>query len=266
MAIEGFRPIIEMQMADFVTVALDQIMTTMSKEYAVTGGPTGSRSSSACRTARTSAARGTWAGPARRTPRATRRGSATRPGSSWSCRRLPRTRWDCSRAAVRCDDPVVFMEQKGMYSTASGEVPGGDHVVPIGRAAVVRPGTDVTVVALGAMVPVALTVAGQLAGEGISVEVVDPRTLVPLDEPTLLASVRKTGRAVITHEAHRTGGFGAEIAAVLAEKAFSALRAPVVRCAALDVAIPAGDDALRVLPGPRDLADAVRSVLRPVPA
>ncbi|WP_029429932.1 alpha-ketoacid dehydrogenase subunit beta [Blastococcus sp. URHD0036] len=266
MAIEGFRPIIEMQMADFVTVALDQVMTTMSKEYAVTGG--GNRLPIVVRLPFGTNLSGEGymggAGPAH-----------SQSHEAWFCHSpglvvvMPSSPADALgllKAAVRCDDPVVFMEQKGMYSTVSGEVPDGDHLVPIGEASVVRRGDDVTVVALGAMVPVAVTVAEQLAAEGISVEVVDPRTLVPLDEPTLLTSVRKTGRAVITHEAHRTGGFGAEIAAVLAEKAFSSLRAPVVRCAALDVPIPAGDDALRVLPGPRDLAESIRRVLQPVPA
>jgi pyruvate dehydrogenase E1 component beta subunit len=112
------------------------------------------------------------------------------------------------------------------------------------------------------MVHVAERVAEILAREdGASVEVIDPRTLVPLDERTILDSVRKTGRLVVAHEAHRTGGFGAEIAAIAAEKAFGDLMAPVLRCAARDVAIPAGAAALRVLPGVADLTATVRRVL-----
>jgi pyruvate/2-oxoglutarate/acetoin dehydrogenase E1 component len=166
------------------------------------------------------------------------------------------------KSAVRSPDPVIFMEQKGLYYAIDGDVPDGDHVVNIGEARVVTEGTDVTIVALGAMVHVAERVAEILAREdGASVEVVDPRTLVPLDEQTILGSVRKTGRLVIAHEAHRTGGFGGEIAAIAAEKAFGDLVAPVLRCAAKDVAIPAGTAALGVLPGVGDLTAAVREVL-----
>ena len=160
---------------------------------------------------------------------------------------------------MRSPDPVIFMEQRGLYYAIEAEVPHGDHVVNIGEARVAVEGADATIVALGAMVHVAERVAETLAREdGVSVEVIDPRTLVPLDERTILDSVRKTGRLVVAHEAHRTGGFGAEIAA---EKAFGDLTAPVLRCAARDVAIPAGTAALRVLPGVADLTATVRRVL-----
>lgn len=262
LAAEGFRPIVEIQMADFVTVALDQVMTVASKQYAVTKGashlplvlrlPFGTNLSGQGYMG--------GAGPAH-----------SQSHEAWFCHSpglivvMPSSPADALgllKSAVRCDDPVVFLEQKGLYYTSKGEVPDGDHVVPIGVANVVRPGDDVTVVAMGAMVDVARNVAEQCAAEGVSVEVVDPRTLVPLDEPTILASVAKTGRVVITHEAHRTAGFGAEIAAVIAEKAFGSLRAPIVRCAARDLAIPAGDAAMRVLPGPESLRAAIEQVLR----
>jgi pyruvate/2-oxoglutarate/acetoin dehydrogenase E1 component len=261
LAIEGFRPIIEIQMADFVTVALDQVMTVMSKEYAVTGGV--NRVPAVLRLPFGANLTGQGymggAGPAH-----------SQSHEAWFCHSpglvvvMPSNPADALgllKAAVRSDDPVVYMEQKGMYRTAIGDVPDGDHVVEIGKAAVAREGSDITVVAMGAMVQVALQLADNLALEGMSVEVVDPRTLVPLDEETILASVRKTGRLVITHEAHRTAGFGAEIAAVVAEKAHGSLRAPVKRCAARDVAIPAGDAALRVLPGLGSLTSTVREVL-----
>src|ERR687892_2138621 len=121
-------------------------------------------------------------------------------------------------AAIRCPDPVVVLEPKLIYRTARGEVPEGEHVVPLGEARVVREGEDLTLVAYGAMVPLAERAAEELEGEA-SVEVLDLRTLKPLDEESLLASVAKTGRAVVVQEAPRVSGFAAEVAAVLAEKA-----------------------------------------------
>src|SRR6185437_6955090 len=156
-----------------------------------------------------------------------------------------------SHEAWFCHSPGLTVVMPSSPADALGlleaEVPDGDHVVNIGEARVAVEGADATIVALGAMVHVAERVAEILAREdGASVEVIDPRTLVPLDERTILDSVRKTGRLVVAHEAHRTGGFGAEIAAIAAEKAFGDLMAPVLRCAARDVAIPAGAAALRV--------------------
>jgi pyruvate/2-oxoglutarate/acetoin dehydrogenase E1 component len=261
LAIEGFRPVVEVQMADFVTVALDQVMTVMSKEYAVTNGvnrvplvlrlPFGTNLSG----------RGYMGGAGPAHSQSHEAWFCHSPGLTVVMPSNPADALGLLKSAVRSDDPVVFMEQKGMYRTRTGEVPDGDHLVPIGRAAVPREGSDVTVVAMGAMVDVALQVADDLADDGVSVEVVDPRTLVPLDEEVVLASVRKTGRLVVTHEAHRTGGFGAEIAAMVAEKAYEHLRAPIRRCAARDVAIPAGDAALAVLPGVVRLTETVRAVL-----
>jgi acetoin:2,6-dichlorophenolindophenol oxidoreductase subunit beta len=262
LAIEGFRPIIEIQMADFVTVALDQVMTVVSKEYAVTRGASSLPLVIRLPYGANLTGQGYMggAGPAH-----------SQSHEAWFCHSpgltvvMPATPADALgllKSAVRSPDPVIFMEQKGLYYAIDGDVPDGDHVVNIGEARVVTEGTDVTIVALGAMVHVAERVAEILAREdGASVEVVDPRTLVPLDEQTILGSVRKTGRLVIAHEAHRTGGFGGEIAAIAAEKAFGDLVAPVRRCAAKDVAIPAGTAALGVLPGVGDLTAAVREVL-----
>jgi pyruvate dehydrogenase E1 component beta subunit len=142
-------------------------------------------------------------------------------------------------AAIRDPDPVVVLEPKLHYRTMRGEVPAGEHVVPLGQARVARKGSDVTVVAYGAMVPVAEAAAEELEGVGeASVEVLDIRTLKPLDEDALLASVGKTGRAVIVQEAPRTAGYGAELAAILAEKAMLDLRAPVIRVTGYDVPYP----------------------------
>lgn len=262
MASEGFRPIIEIQMADFVTVALDQVMTVVSKEYAVTGGASSLPLVIRLPYGANFTGQGYMGGAGPAHSQSHEAWFCHSPGLTVVMPANPADALGLLKAAVRSPDPVIFMEQKGLYYAIEGEVPDGDHLVEIGRARVVTEGTDVTIVALGAMVHVAERVAEILArADGTSAEVIDPRTLVPLDEQTILDSVRKTGRLVIAHEAHRTGGFGAEIAAIAAQKAFGDLVAPVLRCTAKDVAIPAGAAALRVLPGVADLTSTVRQVL-----
>jgi pyruvate/2-oxoglutarate/acetoin dehydrogenase E1 component len=163
-------------------------------------------------------------------------------------------------AAIRDPDPVVVLEPKLMYRTARGEVPEGEHVVPLGEARVAREGTDVTLVAYGAMVPVAERAADSLHGEA-SCEVLDLRTLKPLDEAALLASVRKTGRVVVVHEAPRTLGFGAEVAAILAERAILDLHGPVLRVTGFDVPYPYWQLEDWYMPSPARVVDAVRKLL-----
>ena len=261
LALEGFRPIVELQMADFATVCFDQITTLASKEYAITGSavpmvirlPFGSNLSGQGYM--------TGAGPAH--SQSHEAWYSHSPGLVVVMPSTPSDALGLLKAAVRSPDPVVFMEQKGMYRQVRGDIPDGDHLVDIGSARVVREGTDITIVALGALVHVAEEVAADLARSDISVEIIDPRTLVPLDEETILASVRRTGRLVVAHEAHRTCGFGAEIAALVAEKAFTDLRAPIKRCAARDTAIPDGAAAMRVLPGASSLKQTVLEVLAP---
>jgi pyruvate/2-oxoglutarate/acetoin dehydrogenase E1 component len=140
-------------------------------------------------------------------------------------------------AAIRDPDPVVVFEPKLVYRTARGEVPEGEHVVPLGEARVAREGADVTLIAYGAMIPVCERAADALADD-VSCEVLDIRSLRPLDEAAILASVAKTGRVVIVHEAPRTAGFGAELAALIAEKAIFDLRGPVLRVTGFDVPYP----------------------------
>ena len=140
-------------------------------------------------------------------------------------------------AAIRDPDPVVVLEPKLHYRTMRGEVPEGEHVVPLGKARLAREGSDLTLVAYGSMVPLAEQAADELAGEA-SVEVLDIRTLKPLDEDALLASAAKTGRVVIVQEAPRTAGYGAELAAILAEKAILDLHGPVLRVTGYDVPYP----------------------------
>jgi pyruvate dehydrogenase E1 component beta subunit len=165
------------------------------------------------------------------------------------------------KASIRDNNPVVFLQSAGRGGDA-GEVPDGDWIVPLGVADVKRPGSDVTVIAIGAMVRLAMRAADVLANEGVSVEVVDPRTLRPLDSPTLLNSVRKTGRVVVIDEGRLSCGMASEISAMIAEEAFHALRAPIRRVTAFDVPIPFSP-ALEslVLPTEGRLVEAIRSTL-----
>lgn len=139
------------------------------------------------------------------------------------------------RAALRSEDPVLFLEHKKLYRSIKGEVPDQDVIVPIGQAAVARPGEDLTIIAYGLMFHESLKAAETLAKEGVSVEVVDLRTLAPLDRDTILASVKKTGKALIVHEDNLTGGLGGEIAALIAQEAFEHLDGPITRLAGPDV-------------------------------
>ncbi len=180
---------------------------------------------------------------------------------------LPSTPYDAKgllKAAIRCDDPVIFFEHKYLYRRLKGEVPEDEYVLPIGKADIKRPGKDVTLVASGAVVQAALAAAEALErDDGVSVEVVDPRTLQPLDHETILASVRKTKRAVIAHEAPVTGGFGAEVAAVIAQHALDYLDAPVVRVGAPFCPVPANRNLERdhYLLDAGKIAQAVKQVL-----
>ena len=153
----------------------------------------------------------------------------------------PATAYDAKgliKSAIRDNDPVVFFEHKALYRRVKEDLPEGEYTVPIGKAEVFRPGTDLSIITYGAMVYVAQDAAEQLAKEGISVEIVDLRTVLPIDEETILASVRKTSKAILLHEDVLTGGVGGEIAARIGERAFEYLDGPVVRIAAPDTPIP----------------------------
>jgi len=163
-------------------------------------------------------------------------------------------------AAIRDPDPVIVLEPKLIYRNERADVPEGEHVVPLGKARLVREGTDVSLVAYGAMVPLCERVAEELAGEA-SLEVLDVRTLKPLDEDALLATASKTGRVVIVQEAPRTAGFGAELAAILAEKAILDLRGPVLRVTGYDVPYPYWKIEDAYMPSAERVTDAVRKLL-----
>jgi pyruvate/2-oxoglutarate/acetoin dehydrogenase E1 component len=164
------------------------------------------------------------------------------------------------KSAIRDPDPVVFLEPKRIYRAIKAEVAGGEALVPIGKARLVRPGRDLTLVAWGALVREAQKAAEALAAEGIEAEILDPRTLSPFDTPALIASVQKTGRCLVVHEAPRSCGFGAEIAAQVMEQALLQLKAPVERVTGFDTVmpLPKGEhfylpDARRILRGARKL-------------
>ncbi|MCG6961699.1 MAG: alpha-ketoacid dehydrogenase subunit beta [Acidobacteria bacterium] len=164
-------------------------------------------------------------------------------------------------SAIRDEDPVVFLEPKRIYRAFREAVPTDDYTVPLGRAAVPRAGEDVSLISWGAMVRVCLDAAQELAGDGISAEVVDLRTLNPLDRDALLASVVKTGRAVIVHEAPRTAGFGAEIVALINEHALLHLEAPVQRVTGFDTVFPYARLEKHYLPTRERVVKAVRAIL-----
>jgi acetoin:2,6-dichlorophenolindophenol oxidoreductase subunit beta len=165
------------------------------------------------------------------------------------------------KSAIRDPNPVVFFEDMMLYF-APGPVPEGEHLVPIGQADVKRPGGDATVVTWSRMLGVAFQAAEQLAAEGIDLEIVDLRTLAPLDKETVLASVRKTGRLVVLHEATRTGGFAGEVAAVVMEQAFESLKAPLRRVTGPDIPVPASPPLEQFyIPDAEQVVNAVKELI-----
>jgi pyruvate dehydrogenase E1 component subunit beta len=177
---------------------------------------------------------------------------------------VPSTPYDAKgllASAVRSDDPVILLEPSRLYRTGRQEIPDEAYEVPLGKARIVAEGTDLTIVAWGAMVPVAEKAAALAAGKGWSAEIVDPRTLSPMDGEPIIGSVRKTGRALIVHEAPRTCGLGAEIAAFIGEKALLSLKAPVLRVTGWDITPPLPKSEDRYYPSPERILGAVRRLM-----
>ena len=225
----GLRPVAEMQFADFISCGFDQIVNFAAKcRYRwnaavpmVVRAPSGG---------------GIHGGPVH-----------SQNPELWFVRTpglkvvAPATAYDAKgliKAAIRDNDPVIFFEHKALYRRIKEELPAEDYTVPIGQAKVAREGRDLTIVTYGAMLWTALEAAGKLAGEGISAEVVDLRTLLPLDRDTVLASVKKTSRVLLLHEDTRTGGLAGELAASIMESAFEYLDAPILRLTAPDTPVP----------------------------
>lgn len=225
----GMRPIAEMQFADFISCGYDQIVNYAAK----------------CRYR--------WNAPVPIVVRAPSGGGIhggpfhSQNPEAWFVHTAglkvvqPATAYDAKgliKSAIRDNDPVIFFEHKALYRKIKGEVPAGDYTVPLGKAAIFREGKDLSVITYGAMVHVANDAAEILQREGISMEIVDLRTLLPIDEETILASVRKTSKAILLHEACLTGGIGGELSARITEKAFEYLDGPVIRIASPDAPVP----------------------------
>ncbi|HET9865982.1 MAG TPA: alpha-ketoacid dehydrogenase subunit beta [Nitrospira sp.] len=253
-ALCGMRPVAEIMYVDFITCAMDEVVNQMAKVRYMFGGqtdvpvvlrlPSGSARLIAAQHSQSLEAWFTHV-----------------PGLQVA---VPSTAYDAKglmKSALRGRDPVMFIEYKRLY-TDEGEVPEGDYTIPFGQADVKRQGRDATIVATGPMVGKALEAAQTLSQEGIEVEVVDPRTLVPLDKATIFASVEKTNRVIVTDEEVRRGGSSAELASLIAEECFDALDAPVKRVAAADVPMPFSPELEKlVLPKAEDLVAAVRALV-----
>ncbi len=257
-AITGTRPIVDIMFGDFLTLIMDQLANQAAKTHYMSGGKL-----KVPLVVRTNLG-------------ATRRSAAQHSQSlhAWPCHipglkvAMPSSAYEAKgllKTAVRDDNPVVIFEDKLMYQEKA-PVPAEEFLLPFGQAAVLRAGSDCTVAATSSMVGVALAAAGLLAAEGIEAEVIDPRTLVPLDEETIIASAKRTGRFVAVDEGHRGYGITAELAATVGEKAFYWLDAPPQRLGAMDVPVPFSP-ALEDLtvPTPESVAAAVRCAVRSGP-
>jgi len=248
----GMRPVAEVMFADFTTIAMDAIVNHAAKIHYMSGGEV-----SAPLVVRMAYGAGPKWGS-----------HHTQSVESWLANVpgltivMPSTPYDAKgllKAAIRTPNPVVFLEHKLLYNK-KGEVPEGEYIVPIGKADIKRPGDGVTIVASGMMVDRALGAARTLAQEGVSAEVIDLRSVQPLDEETILASVEKTGRIVIVHEAPVRGGFGGEIAAVVASKALGFLDAPIQRVGGPWTPVPFGPILVDAyVPKEADIIQAVRT-------
>ncbi|MGI6225661.1 MAG: alpha-ketoacid dehydrogenase subunit beta [Peptococcales bacterium] len=252
-AATGSRPVAELMFGDFVTVAMDPIVNQAAKMRYMFGGKLklplviktnyGSGRSAAAQHSQSLYA---W--------------FANVPGLKLV---LPSTPYDAKgllKTAIRDDSPVVFFEHKLLY-TVTGEVPEEEYTIPFGVADIKRSGKDVTILATGLMVTKSLNAAEELAKEGIDAEVIDPRTLVPLDKSTIIESVKKTGRLVIVDEGHKTGGITGELTAIVVEEAFDYLDAPIQRLGSLDVPVPFSPSLEKIFaPSEQSIVAAVKKI------
>jgi len=253
-AIAGRRPVVEILFIDFLLQAMDQVVNQAAKYRFMSGGqghvPLVIRTQG-----------GTGNSLAGQHSQSLEALYYHVPGLKVVMPATPRDARGLLISAIRDDDPVIFIEHKLLYLT-DGDVPDGEDAIPLGQADVKRAGSDVTLVAWSHMVTKALLAAEQLAGEGISAEVIDLRTLVPMDEACVLDSVRRTGRLVIAQEAVKRGGVGSDVAAIVAERAFEALRAPIVRVAGWNTIIPFNLALEKAaVPQVADIVTGVRSVM-----
>jgi 2-oxoisovalerate dehydrogenase E1 component beta subunit len=228
-AINGMRPIVEMQFMDFITCGFNQLVNvagTTAYRWGmgvplVVRGPSGG---------------GVGANPFH--SRNSEAWFVQATGIKVVCPSSPSDAKGLLTASIEDNNPVIFYEHKGLYRKIKEEVPEGYYSIPLGKANIVKQGNDASIITYGSTVHMAKEAAEKLEARGISVEIIDIRTLVPFDEETVLASVKKTNRVLITHEATLTGGFAGEIAARISEKAFEYLDAPIIRIAAFDAPTP----------------------------
>jgi 2-oxoisovalerate dehydrogenase E1 component beta subunit len=251
-ALMGMRPVAEMQFMDFISCGFDQIVNMAAKIHyrwgaavpIVIRGPSGA---------------GVHGGPYH--SQSNEMWFVHTPGLKVVA---PATAYDAKgliKASIRDNNPVIFYEHKYLYRRIRDDVPTEDYVVPLGKAAVRREGTDIAVITYGAMVWTALEAADLLAQDGISLEVVDLRTLLPYDEQCVLSSVRKCSKVILLHEDTRVGGMAGELAAVIAEKAFEDLDGPIMRVTAPDTPVPFSPPLEEYfLPNVQKLADAARQL------
>ena len=250
----GLRPVAELMFMDFIGVMLDQLMNQAAKMRYMFGGK-----ASIPMVMRT--CYGAGIGAAAQHSQSLEALLMHIPGIKVV---MPSTPYDAKGlliSAIRDNNPVVFMEHKALYFT-DGEVPDESYTVPLGEADIKRVGSDVTIVATGQTVAISLAAAEKLSDGGVSVEVIDPRTISPLDETTILESVKKTNRLIIVHEAVQFGGPGGEIAAMVSEKAFDFLDAPIIRIAAPFCPVPFSSKLEReYIPNENRIMDAVKSIV-----
>jgi len=251
-ALMGMRPVVEMQFMDFIASGFDEIVNMAAKMHyrwgpavaMVIRGPSGA---------------GVHGGPFH--SQSNEMWFVHTPGLKVVA---PATAYDAKgliKAAIRDDNPVIYYEHKFLYRRIKEDIPEQDYLVPIGKAAVRREGTDIAVITYGAMVWTALDAAQELEKDGLSLEVVDLRSLLPYDEETILASARKCSRVILLHEDTRTGGMAGELAALIAEKAFDDLDGPIVRVTAPDTPVPFSPPLEEYfLPNAQKVAEAARKL------
>ena len=253
-ATAGLRPVVEIMFIDFITLAMDQLVNHAAKLHYMSGGQL-----RIPLTVRVQCGIGGAMGAHH--SQSLESWLAHVPGLKVIMPSNPGDAKGMLKSAIREDNPVVFIEHRGLY-WSKGQVPEGEHVVPIGRASVVRAGDQVTLVALANMIDPALAAAGDLALENISAEVIDPRSIAPLDVETIATSVRKTGRLIVVHEAVEQGGIGAEIVARVQQAAFYYLDSPLLRVAAPFAPVPAGPSLEReFLPSKKRIVEAARQIV-----
>lgn len=253
-ALMGYRPIVEVMFCDLLALASDQMVNHAAKMRYLCGGET-----TVPMVVRT--ATGVGFGHGVHHSQSFESWFVHVPGLKVVMPVTPYEAKGMLTAAIRDEDPVLFLEHKRLYAT-KGDVPEEPYEIPLNKADIKREGSDATILAYGLMVPTALTAAEELAGKGIGVEVVDIRSLSPLDKDTILGSVEKTGRVVIAHEAWKAGGVGAEVSALIAEEAINYLDAPIQRVAPAHVHVPYStrlEDAF--VPSSADIVRAVEKAL-----